>query len=401
MGEIEIALLLTIAAAGTTLLARLAGVHYTISLLVLGLALSAFVPELTLSSDLILLIFLPPLIFEASFALNARLLWSVRTEIAVLALPGVLLATVVGGAIVRSWLGYSWTIALTFGVIVAATDPVAVLAMFRKANVSERLSATLEGESLFNDGVALVLLATVVDSLDHDISPFVAILEIVIAMIGGGLLGAAIGWLAQRAIALIDEHLTEMSISVATAYGAFLAAESIHLSGVVATIAAAMTLASLGRRKGWIYSHGSEQMLADLWEFLAFVANAGLFLLIGLTVETAGLTDHPREVLAGILAAVVARAVTAYGLGEALRWFGQPLAGRELHVVFWGGLRGAVALAAVLSLPESFPHRDELLAMTYAAVIFTLVVQGATIPALLKQLGLTFAERAEERAGAG
>jgi CPA1 family monovalent cation:H+ antiporter len=200
---------------------------------------------------------------------------------------------------------------------------------------------------------------------------------------------------------LIDEHLTEMSISVATAYGAFLAAESIHLSGVVATIAAAMTLASLGRRKGWIYSHGSEQMLADLWEFLAFVANAGLFLLIGLTVETAGLTDHPREVLAGILAAVVARAVTAYGLGEALRWFGQPLAGRELHVVFWGGLRGAVALAAVLSLPESFPHRDELLAMTYAAVIFTLVVQGATIPALLKRLGLTFAERAEERAGAG
>ena len=136
--------------------------------------------------------------------------------------------------------------------------------------------------------------------------------------------------------------------------------------------------------------------LAESWEFLAFVANAALFLLMGLTVQTAGLLDRPGSVLLGVAAAVMGRAVVAYGLGAALARAGFPLAGSERHVLFWGGLRGAVALAAALSLPVDFPHRDQLLSMTYGAVLFTLLAQGLTIGPLVAHLGLRQAAPAPE-----
>jgi CPA1 family monovalent cation:H+ antiporter len=179
-----------------------------------------------------------------------------------------------------------------------------------------------------------------------------------------------------------------MTVSVATAYGAFIAALQLQLSGVLATIAAAMTLGYLGRKRGWVYSEGSERLLIDLWAFMAFIANAGLFLLVGLTDRTVGLPEHAGAVLVGIAAALVGRAVVAYGFGSILNWSGLPLGWPERHVLFWGGLRGAVALAAVLSLPGGFPHRTDLLAMIYGAVLFTLLAQGFTIAPLVRRLGL-------------
>ena len=210
-----------------------------------------------------------------------------------------------------------------------------------------------------------------------------------LSVLGGTVVGLGIGWVGHRLIATIDEHLTEMTVSVAMAYGAHLAAETLHLSGVLATVSAAMTLGYLGRARGWIYSDGSERLLTDLWEFLAFVANAALFLLMGLTVHIAGLTKYPGSVLMGIAAALVGRAVVAYGIGSILPLLGFRISWAEKHVIFWGGLRGAVALAAALSLPAGFPHRAQLLAMTYGAVLFTLLVQGLTIAALARRLGLS------------
>jgi CPA1 family monovalent cation:H+ antiporter len=194
--------------------------------------------------------------------------------------------------------------------------------------------------------------------------------------------------LGHRLIARTDEHLTEMTISVATAYGAFLAAATFHWSGVLATVVAAMTLGHLGRERGWVYSDGSERLLTDLWDFLAFVANAALFLLMGVTVSTAGLREHPRAVVVGVVAAVVGRAVVAYGAGVLLSRTASRLAWPDCHVLFWGGLRGAVALAAALSLPLDFPFRSQLLAMTYGVVLFTLVVQGLTTKALVQWLNV-------------
>lgn len=390
VGDIEELVVLLIAAAVVAVVARWIHLPYTLALLLLGLGLGAIpvVSAPTLSSEVILLLFLPPLLFEAAFVLDLRLLWSVRTGVVVFAVPGVLLAMVVGGALVHWALGMPWAVALLFGATIAATDPVAVLATFRQLGVNPRLAALLEGESLLNDGVALALLVTLAMAVEGKFSLGPAIGTFVLSVLGGAAVGLGVGWIGHLLIATIDEHLTEMTVSVAMAYGAFLAAETLHLSGVLATVSAAMMLGYLGRARGWIFSDGSERLLIDLWEFLAFVANAVLFLLMGSTVHVAGLTRYPGAVLIGIGAALAGRAVVAYALGSVLPHWGFPLSWAERHVVFWGGLRGAVALAAALSLPAGFPYRGQLLAMTYGAVLFTLLVQGLTIAPAVRSLGL-------------
>ncbi|MBA3451424.1 MAG: cation:proton antiporter [Chloroflexia bacterium] len=390
MGEVEGVLVLLIAAAVVAVAARAVRLPYTLALLLLGLCLGSLpvIATPALSSELILLLFLPPLLFEASFILDLRQLWNIRAGVIALALPGVLLAMVVSGSVVHLVLGLPWAESLLFGAMIAATDPIAVLATFRQLDANPRLALLLEGESLFNDAVALSLLVAVFNAVTGPFSFSASAAGFVLSVVGGTAIGLAIGWVGHRLIAVIDEHLIEMTVSVAMAYAAFLAAETLHLSGVLATIAAAMTLGYLGRARGWVFSDGSERLLIGLWEFLAFIANAALFLLMGLTVHVAGLTKYPGAVLAGIAAALVGRAVIAYALGSLLARSGFPLSRSERHVVFWGGLRGAVALAAALSLPTGFPLRGQLLAMTYGAVLFTLLFQGLTIGPLVRRLGL-------------
>jgi CPA1 family monovalent cation:H+ antiporter len=390
VGEIERLVVMLIAAAVVAVVARWIHLPYTLALLLLGLGLGA-VPGIatpTLNSEIILLVFLPPLLFQVAFVLDLRLLRSVATGVLFFAVPGVLLAMGVGGVLVHLALGLPWSVSLLFGAMIAATDPVSVLATFRKLGVDQRLAALVEGESLLNDGIALVLLITLVRAVDGEFSIGPAVGTFVLSVMGGVAVGLALGWVGHLLIAAIDEHLTEMTVSVAMAYGSFLAAETLHLSGVLATVAAAMTLGHLGRARGWIFSDGSERLLTDLWEFLAFGANAALFLLMGLTVHVAGLTTYPGSVLIGIAAALAGRAVVAYGLGSVLPQLGFRLSWAERHVTFWGGLRGAVALAAALSLPVGFPHRAQLLAMTYGAVLFTLLAQGLTVGPLVRRLGL-------------
>jgi CPA1 family monovalent cation:H+ antiporter len=390
VGAIEWFVVLLITAAVVAVIARWIRLPYTLALLLLGLVLGA-VPAIsapTLNSDLILLLFLPPLLFEAAFVLDLRALWDVRVGVLWLAVPGVLLAMVVGGALVHWSLDLPWAVALLFGAMIAATDPVAVLATFRQLGVDQRLSVLIEGESLLNDGVALVLLVALVSAVEDEFQLGAAVSTLLLSVIVGIMIGIGIGAVGHLLISSIDDHLTEMTVSVATAYGAFITAQQLDLSGVLATIAAAMTLGYLGRRRGWVYSEGSERLLTDLWAFLAFAANAGLFLLVGLTDRTAGLREHPFSVLVGIAAALVGRAVVAYGIGSLLNRSTVSLSWPQRHVLLWGGLRGAVALAAVLSLPIGFPHRAQLLAMTYGAVLFTLLAQGLTIAPLVQRLGL-------------
>jgi CPA1 family monovalent cation:H+ antiporter len=239
------------------------------------------------------------------------------------------------------------------------------------------------------------LLVTLVDSVDDGFKFGSTTGHFFLSVVGGSLIGMVLGWLGHVLIATVDQHLTEMSVSVAVAFGAFLTAELTHVSGVMATIAAAMTLGHLGRARGWIYSQASEELLTDLWEFLAFVANAALFLMMGIAVQASGLADHPRAVVVGIGGALAGRAAVAYGMPVLLERVNFPLRWGERHVLFWGGLRGAVALAAALSLPADFPHRDQLLAMTYGVVLFTLLVQGLTIAKVGRRVGV-LGEQAHE-----
>ncbi len=391
MIDVSTLVLLLLVATAAVVLASWLRVSYTLVLLVSGLVVGAsgWLPDVQPSADLILLAFLPPLIFEAAFLLDLRLLWSVRAGVLTLALPGVLVAAGVGGALVHWGLGLPWMVALLFGTLVAATDPVSVLATFRDLGVGHRLRVLMEGESLLNDGTALVLLATLTTGvLTDEFSPSDATGEFIVSILGGSLIGIAVGWVGHWMIYTVDQHLTEMAVSVAVAYGAFFTADLLGLSGVLATIAAAMTLGWFGRRHGWVFTQRSREVLTDLWELLAFTANAGLFLLIGLEVSVAGMREQPTAVIWGVVAALAGRLVVAYAGGALLNRTGFSISCPERHVLFWGGLRGAVALAGALSLPDGFPYRRELLAMTYGAVLFTLLAQGLTIGPLVRWLGL-------------
>ena len=391
MIDVTTLILLLLVATAAVVLASWLRVSYTLLLLLIGLVIGAsgWLPEVVPSAELILLVFLPPLIFEAAFLLDLRLLWSVRAGVLTLAMPGVLIAAGVGGALVHWGLGLPWMVALLFGALVAATDPVSVLATFRDLGVGRRLRVLVEGESLLNDGTALVLLATLTTAvLTDEFSVGEATWDFVLSIIGGSLIGIAVGWIGHWMIASVDQHLTEMAVSVAVAYGAFFVADLLDLSGVLATIAAAMTLGWFGRRHGWVLTQRSREVLTDLWELLGFTANAGLFLLIGLEVSVAGLRNQPTAVLWGVIAALAGRLVVAYAGGAILNRSGFAITLPERHILFWGGLRGAVALAGALSLPDGFPYRDEILAMTYGAVLFTLLAQGLTIGPLVRRLGL-------------
>ena len=390
LDAIEVFILLVVAAAAVAVLSRWLRVQYTLALLLAGLGLGnlGVVPQVPLTSELILLIFLPPLLFEAAFALDLDLLWRERRGVLALAFIGTLLATFVGGGIAHWSEAFPWPVALVFGAMIAATDPVAVLATFRRLGADERLTTLLEGESLFNDGIGLSLFLTLVAAVGGGFEPGHAATSFVLSVVGGVVLGFIVGWVGHLAIALVDEHLSDMVVSVAVAYGAFFVAERLELSGVMATLVAAMTLSRLGRSRGWVFTGGSAEVIDNLWSFLAFIANAALFLLMGLNAPSAGLTTYPHFVAWGIMAALLGRAVTAYGLGSIVPRRVLRLSWSERHVIFWGGLRGAVALAAALSLPPDFPYRQQLLAMTYGVVLFTDLAQGLTIGPLVRRLGL-------------
>lgn len=386
MHDIELFVALLVVSALGLVAARRLRVPYTLALLLLGVGLGALglTPAVPLTSRVILLLFLPPLLFEAAFALDLDLLWSTRRGVLALALPGVLVAASVTGGAVHYLAGLPWSLALLFGVMVAATDPVSVLSTFRQLKVDPRLAVLVEGESLFNDGVALALFVAMSSAVVGSFSLAPAIGGLLLGVFGGAAVGAFIGALGVLTIRLVDEHLTEMAVSLAVAYGGFLAAEQLHASGIIAVIAAGMVLGRLGRARG--LSADSASRLDGLWEFLAFLANAALFLLLGLTARVAGLTTQPEYVAWGIFAALAGRAAVAYGFGAALGVVRFRLTWSERHILFWGGLRGAVALAAALSLPADFPARDLLVAMVYGVVLFTLLAQGLTIAPLLRLL---------------
>lgn len=393
MDEIERIILLVLASAVVTVVARWTRVPYTLALLLLGVGIGLFIstPIVALSSEVILLVFLPPLLFEAAFVLDLNLLWTRRRGVLVLALLGVTLATMVAGSIAYWTTGLPWSVAIVFGAMIAATDPVAVLAVFRQLGVAPQLSVLLEGESLFNDGTALVLFTALVTSVSTGFSPADASGTFLWSVIGGVAIGLLVGGMGLLLLVKTDEHLTEMLTSVAVAYGAFLAADQVHASGVLATIAAGMALGRAGRARATLLSAGTEP-LVELWAFLAFLANSALFLELGITIRSADLLENGTSVVWGIVAAVAGRAAVAYLLGPVISRLGVTMSLSERHVLFWGGLRGAVALAAALSLPEDFPHQSELIAMTYGAVLFTLLVQGLTITPLVRFLKLQHRE---------
>ncbi len=394
---IELLLVISLVA----LVVRRLRVPYTVALVLVGLLMTfQQPPQFELTPELILALFVPPLIFEAAFHLEFRRLRDNLLPIAVLAIPGVILTTFIVGYIVSYGMGMALTSALVFGALIAATDPIAVISLFRALGAPKRLAVMVEGESLFNDGTAIVIFGIVsaaagaaagggvnvggASAGGFDISN--AVLSFLVVSAGGLAIGAGFGWLASLVISSVDDYLIEITITTVLAFGVYLLAERFHVSGVLGVVAAGIVCGNIGPRG---MSPTTRIVLFNFWEYLAFIANSFVFLLIGLSVNISHLYANIVPIAIGIGAVLVSRLLVVYGLSGLLNLFQRDSVPRTYqHVMFWGGLRGAISLALVLSLPASFAARDLLRIMAFGVVLFTLVVQGTTMTLLLSRLGL-------------
>jgi CPA1 family monovalent cation:H+ antiporter len=277
-------------AALVAIAARRLRVPYTVALVLVGLLITFRQPlEIELTPEIILALFVPPLVFEAAFHVEFRRLREALLPILVLAIPGVLLTTVIVGYIISAGLGIPLSSALVFGALIAATDPVAVVALFRQLGAPKQLSVIVEGESLFNDGTAIVvfnlMLAAALPAAGSSTQAggiVAGIADFVRVSAGGLAIGAGLGWLVAQLIARLDDYLIETTLTTVLAFGAYLVAERLHVSGVLAVVAAGIISGNYGPQG---MSPTTRIVLFNFWEYLAFVANSLVFLLIGLDVN--------------------------------------------------------------------------------------------------------------------
>ena len=379
------------------IVARRIRLPYTVGLVAagIGITLARVKTDAALTHDIIFDLILPPLLFEAAITLRWAAVRRDALPVLTLAIAGVLIsATVVAGGI---WglLGWPLASAAVFGVLIAATDPVAVIAMFKDTGIGGRLRLLVESESLLNDGVAAVLFGLAVawaEASGPAVTSLQAVRSLGVITGGGILVGLAYGGVAVVIAGRTEDHLVETALTVVAAYGSFLVADQLGMSGVLATVAAGLLMGNLGVLKGeedgLITSHGREFVLA-FWDFAAFVANSVIFLLIGLTV--AGIA-FDRLGLVSIVSIVVlvllGRAVSVYPLCRLFRRTHWAVPLRQQHVLWWGGLRGALALGLALALPSSLPWRNEIIIAAFSVVVFSVVVQGLTMPLLLRRMGM-------------
>jgi len=381
-----LAFLLLIAAVVAILTRRL-HLPYAIGLVAAGMAL-AFLPfahEIIVTKDLVFIALLPPLVFEAAYRIPWKELRRDLGVICVLATAGVLLsagATALGMHFLSGW---QWWSCAIFGVLIAATDPVSVIAIFREAGAHGRLLLLVEAESLFNDGTAAVAFAVVADlASGRSVSPGM-IPPMALDMIGGGILcGAAVAAAALLLIGRTEDHLVEITVSTVAAYGSFLLADHFELSGVLATLTAGLIMGNSEPRT--ISERGQEALLA-FWEYAAFLSNSLIFLLIGIRTASRDFFTFAIHAALAILVVTLGRAVAIYACCAIFARSGRRVPMRHQHVLFWGGLRGALALALALGLPPEVPGREEVITVSFAVVAFSIFVQGLTAKPLLRRLG--------------
>ncbi len=395
--QIEFLIWMLIAASAIALAAARLRIPYTVALVLGGVALGSFHLPLVnglfahtpdwLTPNVSLVIFLPALLFEGSLKIQFRQLRESLAPICLLATVGVLAATLISGYVLHWVLGIPILVALVFGSIVAATDPISVLSIFKNMSVAKRLSINVEGESLFNDGTSVVLYGILVGAVaSSHLDILTGVRDFVVEVTGGVAVGAGLGYLFSRITQRIDDPEIEITLTTILAYSSYLLAQSLHLSGVIATVSAGLMIGNFGMRTGM--SWRTRIALWSFWEYASFLINSILFLIIGLQVHLAELMHIWHAAALSIAAVLAGRLITVYGLVPISNLFSARIPLRWQHVMVWGGMRGALSLALVLSVGKDFPYRDQLLNLTFAVVAFTIVAQGITLKPLIRLLGI-------------
>jgi len=383
-------LALLLAASATAVIVKWVRVPYAVALVIAGLSIGIFrvMPPITMTPDLVLMIFLPALLFEASWNMDIKALRRDWLSISVLATIGVIVCMFAVAAILHFVGGMNIQTALLFGAMVSATDPVSVVALFRKMGIDKRLTMILEGESLFNDGTAVVLfrivLAIILSGGHWSITD--SVVSFFVVVFGGAALGATLGYFASRITSAFDDHLLEITLTMVTAYGSFLLAERLGVSPVIAVVGAGIVLGNYGSRTGM--SVTTRLAVNSFWEYAAFLVNSLLFLLIGLQINVDLIQKHSQLIAYGVLAVLVSRMLVVYGLCPFVSSKRLPIPDAWRHLLAWGGLRGALVMAMALSLPLDFPDREAVINLTFGVVLFTLLVPGLTMGTLVRLLGM-------------
>ena len=381
------ALLLLIAAVVAMLTRRLR-LPYSVGLVAAGiiLAILPFAPKVSLTKDLIFTALLPPLLFEAAFYIHWKQLRRDFSVIVVLATLGVLLSACVTATGMHYLAHWQWLGALVFGVLIAATDPVSVIATFKEAKAHGRLLVLIEAESLLNDGTAAVAFGVVVALASGQQLTSLEITAMLLKTIGGGILcGGAVALGALLLAGRTDDHLVEITFTTVAAYGSFLLADHFGLSGVLATITAGLVMGNF-KSLGAISDRGKEAVQA-FWEYAAFVANSLVFLLIGMHEAHQNFVAIWLPAVIAIALVTLGRAVAIYPCCLVFSRSSLRVTMKHQHVLFWGGLRGALALALALGLPPEVPQREEIITISFAVVAFSVFVQGLTIKPFLRRMG--------------
>ena len=393
--ETAFILLFVVATAVAIAVQRLA-VPYTVALVFTGLVLGLLhvfeAPHLT--KALLFGVFLPGLLFEAAFHIEFKQFWRNRLAVSSLALPGVVAAIALTAIILTPVAnvlhfgqGFTWGHALVFGALISATDPVAVVAVFKNLGVPKRLAVLLEGESLLNDGTAIVIFTLSLALVIGTVVTARGLAFDFIRIVGiGALIGMGVGLAVSQVIKQVDDPMIESTLTTIAAYGSFLAAEHFHYSGVIATVSAGILCGNYGARVGM--SPSTRIAVETFWEYVVFALNSIVFLLIGLEVDFQTLLASWQAILVAYLVVTGSRALVIFGASSLLRRTRERIPWAWSVILTWGGLRGGLPMVLVLSLSKDFPHRELLVSMTFGVVILSILVHGLTMSPLLRWLGV-------------
>jgi len=390
MVEFQVAafVVLLMVAAAIAVFVKLVPIPYVTALALIGAAAGAVfhTPTLHLSRSFILFVLLPGLLFEAGFNLDWHQLRQNLLPILTLATAGVVLTAGIIAAIGNVVLGIALPLAFLLGSMVAATDPVAVIAVFRRLGVPTRLDTIVQAESLVNDGTGVVLFTIALAILlSGSFQPLDSLLQFFRLTLGGTAVGVGTGFLLSRLTMRVDDPQVEITFTTIGAYGSYLAGEALQVSGLLAVVAAAVVMGNYGRRCGM--SLRTQTACSTFWDYIAFVLNSMVFLLIGLELPWTDVLVLAGPILVAMVITLAARAVAVYGVLGVLRPLGRSVPWRWQHLIVWSGIRGAVAIALALSLGEqagpSFPH---LRTLVYGIVLLSITLQGFTIGPISRML---------------